>query len=92
MVGELYLEAMMGTEMSATNQPSSKERAFAAHQLARLMSHPKAHGEKVQIYKLFTDEIGIQWGSENRTFEIWRHSKTGNFSVPDFKWSEMSGF
>lgn len=44
MIGELLLEAMLGTT-SDINQPTSKERANATHQLAKLMSHPKTNEE-----------------------------------------------
>ncbi len=48
-VGELYLEALLGSATTYACQPTSKERAFAAHQLAKLMSHPKVHSEKVSL-------------------------------------------
>ena len=49
-VADLYLEAMLGKETTYENQPTSKDRAYAAHQLARLMNHPKTYAEKVNDY------------------------------------------
>ena len=50
-VADLYLEAMLGKETTYENQPTSKDRAYAAHQLARLMNHPKTYAEKVNENK-----------------------------------------
>ena len=52
------------------------------------------HFETGSIFRLFMYSVGIfiQWGSENRPFKIWSHSKYGIFegrysNGPDFKWS-----
>ena len=46
-VSGFYLDAMLGRESNFAVSPTSKERAFAAHQLAKMMSHPKTYAEKV---------------------------------------------
>lgn len=46
-VSGFYLDAMLGKEAKFAVSPTSKERAFAAHQLAKMMSHPKTYAEKV---------------------------------------------
>ena len=45
--------------------------------------------ETVSVNPTTGREIQVQWGSENRTFENRKHSKSGHFSRPNFEWSTI---